>query len=1166
MSPSSTGTVTPTRYNNVSFGLQALAALGSAVAVVILGVTTNPPKIETSLDPFMDSDVQAWTMRNSFLQALEMRSPDYQGQIGMRLLAGRLVRRYNLYLVYEQSDGSSITSASSVGKVLGLERKLRALPGWKKLCGKVAAASKTLCDPGLSFPNYLLPSRQVTGDDSFLPTELALDGGGRQPIPDEVALSLAAQHELENDFFPFLQDDSTENPTIMRSTFRFDMDCCAEDAVEAKQLEWIEEIQDEWKSFLADEAVPLLKETELSGIKLRWSGDDVDNVEVMGALWNDVHLVWGALATVALYLSLHTRSVFLALVGVLCIGLPAPLAYVIFSAITSSSAVSVACFLATFLVVAWGPDSVLIFHDLWQQSVKHVDATGAGRLSWTYREGLQATVTTNLLIVLPFLGMLISPVRPVREFGFFMAVTQLAFFALVTVAFLPCCIMDEQLLSRFQLRRVKVAAASKSVEDFEAGRSQVFGKLTGKLYGGAPIVIGVTVILVTLLAIVGAVTNETSEVVPTLLPTDHPLTQRVAFMSQFSEGVSDANNAGPPMAVAVCGSDDIEKDQSECPLFWCDARRVAALESQGADKCQCFRKEQAGCGAGDATIVQTFVGITALSQAQLGLVADFIEGSADSTTAGTSISWPSSNRTLNMTTTSVAPIMMQEWLTGSEFGRRSVTLTSSVSRVSSSNASACDWEDLCFCDHSGFVCNMADTWKELPAFSLTGATAASPTPASRRLQFSSGTPAPTPTPMLSTTTLTPWSVPKERRAVVQVASGLTLRSETELLGKSTYDGQWSFSTTFEVRDPWAQRDMYSLCVNLPTSLRVVQKQCWIEHFRTYVEGLGGGHRFPVPAPKFDDYVKDFSTKIYLAGFNDGAPVKAEEFLWFRDGTVKAMYMAFQVDVDKTSVYWEQEQLSEYQKMWDDYVHEQNGLSMEADAFHTSELWLRLDVKKAFVEKLSVTLTVTIILTNVIVAIYSRSIFLMVASGLMSCVAYMLEPFAICALMGTAVGPIEVMALLCFIGYTATLPLLIAQQYGNTVRMVECGAIDRTAQKGVQRYQRVFHALKSMGAVAAGGAFTTALSMFFLSFTSVTVFRRMGAVGFSLTLFSGYCAVFLLPAMLMAFGPKDPGFCQPPPPESAKEVGTEQQTPEEVGRSQTFDGEVVVTEDHPSNMI
>jgi hypothetical protein len=149
-------------------------------------------------------------------------------------------------------------------------------------------------------------------------------------------------------------------------------------------------------------------------------------------------------------------------------------------------------------------------------------------------------------------------------------------------------------------------------------------------------------------------------------------------------------------------------------------------------------------------------------------------------------------------------------------------------------------------------------------------------------------------------------------------------------------------------------------------------------------------------------------------------------------------------------------------------------------------------------------------------------------------------FMIC-IMQWPIGPVEVIALIVFIGYAVTYSLHISHKFGadieNTVEMDGVPMHIRHDDWKVQvRYLRTRFAMKSIGGAALGSAITTVGCSIFLICCQLTIFQRLGGVILFISCLSIFTALTPLPAALLLAGPLSPGLsCIPclsyaPPPE------------------------------------
>merc|ERR1740123_2105620 len=145
-------------------------------------------------------------------------------------------------------------------------------------------------------------------------------------------------------------------------------------------------------------------------------------------------------------------------------------------------------------------------------------------------------------------------------------------------------------------------------------------------------------------------------------------------------------------------------------------------------------------------------------------------------------------------------------------------------------------------------------------------------------------------------------------------------------------------------------------------------------------------------------------------------------------------------------------------------------------------------------------------------------------GVMSSLA-----FFIVVIMGWAIGPLEVIALIVFIGYAVTYSLHIAHKYGGREALDSEPPRPDLDEKSAVRYQRTAFALKSIGSAAMGSAVTTIGCSIFLLFCTLTIFKKLGGVVLAVTIMSIFTAIAPLPAALLMAGPWRSGWrCFPWP--------------------------------------
>jgi hypothetical protein len=460
-------------------------------------------------------------------------------------------------------------------------------------------------------------------------------------------------------------------------------------------------------------------------------------------------------------------------------------------------------------------------------------------------------------------------------------------------------------------------------------------------------------------------------------------------------------------------------------------------------------------------------------------------------------------------------MLLQEWESGDILLTSTTELRAELSRADfKTSVNTCGFEELCFC--GPYVCKLPSAWRP-SSNSLEMAVV----PGRRRLEDWGSLPVAANRRLAGT-------VPANLRATIDVIFGLEVDADSPILGEKDLDKSWRFLVTHEARQPWAQRNMLKFCTTIPKEMYVMERRCWIEDFRKHVvEQLGT--RFPVPATKFDSLV----TKFAQRGFTGQMTTK--DFLWMRGGEVKASYMSFEIDFSEDAPTY----ISLGQKdRWDMYVDEFNREAHRyaRGAWHTAGLWVRAEAQAELISSTALMLAIVIMLAflgmlgftlDVLLSLYVVVATMAVVSGL---------AWFITVLMGWAIGPIEIIALIVFIGYAVTYSLHIAHKYGCEEAIAQHDWHEQSGQgqdiplggpdgdyTSSMRYARVRYAMMSIGGAAVGSAITTAGCAVFLLFCTLTIFQRLGAVVLAVTCLSIFVATVPLQAGLLMMGPSSPGW-------------------------------------------
>jgi hypothetical protein len=1043
-----------------------------------------PIEVETDFDSFMKTDINVSTLRDTFVAAKGSLTDESR-----RLQGAMLYTRFNLFLTYEMKESSAGVSVMDNGvlaEINRFEQELMALPDWSRECNRIDERMRALCNPGLTFAGYAYPGVQRPSETDVVPTVLNFDGTGLDPLPLAVVISAMAERRLTNIVFPKSFNNSAPLSTrILRSAFQFKYDVARSFESAAVMSAATQQLKSDWKELMSGEVLEKLQagsdpDSDLP-FRVFFKGHQLEEIEVMEALAGDIRLATGSMCFVLAYMIFHTGSIFLSIAGIVIVLLAVPLSYVCFQALAGQTTMSIASVLSLFLVVGLGSDVIFVFTDVWRDSLNIKD-DHVSRMGWTLFHAGKASLATSLTTALSFFANLVSVLRPLREFGVFMGLCVLLVWLLVVSLYAPLCLVDELWFHRCSLHKI--------VERSANWRAALLGVWARHLHPWRKFFLVSFPVLMIVCLLPAALMAEVDTGLPDIFPSDHNRNRGTLAFDHF-EGLDHLMSVEymPPSTVSrVCEEAAFDPNDATCPLFWCEVPQSAAHVKMAPEgTCQCWQKTVATTCNGQAAAVVNLrvVGMPSLSPAQEASVGDYLAEHK-----GSSLQFQSADPTAGMAQQALSDIVLQEWETGQVVYKPMMQLITSLPRTNV-NSSRCSWNELCFC--GTYTCTVKDGWKVGNSFPM----------ASRRLNA-----------------LFVETVPVNSQASIDVVFGIEALGSSPLLGQREADDTWGFLDGFDVSQPWAQRNLYAFCTKFSPEMRVVDQKmsCWIKDFKIWLDQRQ--ERFPVPQHKFAPRVAQYLS-VGLTG-PPGDRRESKNFIWIRNNVIKACYMVFTVDVNKNGGV---DIISKYKEHWDSYLSAWNeDASQFAErAWHTSFMWVRMEAQQQLVSSTVLTLVLVVVLAAIGMLAFTLdpvlSLYVVIATVGVMCGL----TFFIIVAMGWAIGPIEVIALIVFIGYAVTYSLHIAHRYtSNEGPLVEPLPLEMDTASGM-RFQRTSFALKSIGGAALGSAVTTMGCSIFLLFCTLTIFKKLGGVVLAVTLMSIYTALVPLPAALLVIGPLHPGY-------------------------------------------
>jgi hypothetical protein len=366
-------------------------------------------------------------------------------------------------------------------------------------------------------------------------------------------------------------------------------------------------------------------------------------------------------------------------------------------------------------------------------------------------------------------------------------------------------------------------------------------------------------------------------------------------------------------------------------------------------------------------------------------------------------------------------------------------------------------------------------------------------------------------------------VPPSKRISISVVWGIRAARRTPLVGVLEDEDIWSFDPAFDASDPWAQRTLHGICdlSALPNELAILTGDfCFAHEFKQHL----GDQAKRFPSRSFEDDAYDFWISSQ----------KSQQNVWMIGGKVLAVKVSYEVDVSEEAGA---KAVLDYKGRWDKWVETVNSMASHTSdsAWHVASAWVQAEAEVAVVESTMTSIVVAALCSWLGVLAFTQDPYLaFLVVGIVLGVIIGLAFFMIC-LAGWSLGPIEVVALIVFMGYSVTFSLHIAHIYHEEAAVSQHVAHiahiylegshghDAAVDAQLLRAERARAAVSQVGSATVAAAASTLAAGAFLCCCTMLIFVKLGAVVIVVTLLSGTASVVILPAVLTVAGP-DSGSC------------------------------------------
>lgn len=924
--------------------------------------------------------------------------------------------------VYYNAKSGSVLDEAVLREIRSVETRLRALPGWQRMCSESDALAQFRCEPGESLSNYVWPQRlqdDLEGNGYF---NLAFHGQAPERLPMSAALTYLMETSDENGqvldkFLPEGWGPGDDSQSL-RSIFSFT----------APSLSAGDSFTENYEEFAITELYPTLEDIVRSSVyqpegktwdepwpmRFFFHGDFVNEHELRLALQHDMKLAAGALVFTWVAGCLQFRSLFLG-TSVLCFLVLGTLAAY---ACTDISPLGLATFLVVFLVFGLGGSVFFVVHDEWRRLRRDLSKR------FPAEEALIRAHQQLLWPVLPiaftsfaFLVHLDSAMMPVQEFGLhaFLGTGVLCFFSFWM--FIPLLLIHENFVRPTIYRHLREDVA----RVLEPDHIQVNWKAVAlKIVGVAQkvhVVMAVTAVIVLFALFFGILSAATRDhvSVPEVFPPDHQREAGRDVANVFSPAMPAA--VQPPLNSTFCepGYVPAGGGSSDCGLHWCEAPPATgdAINST----CACDR-DAADASCGDYfNVSAVFVG---------ALTSDLTDDERSRTLEQYLAElWPAlaiyPPSALDVPGERLPSLVYEHWESGATHVEPFLQMPmvamgpAGNSTYSGVEHPECVQRLICYCSER--ACSELEYTSTQEMHVITA----------RRLSREG-----LPRPQSSLQGIAPKGLAAGRRLSQLPGSEIAIVFGIEPALSLDDVENWHFRPEFEPDSPWTQRAMFAMCNERPQDAEVLS--CWILDFQQWL--LQRGEKFPVQ--RFGDF------GLRLDEFRAIYP-QFSTAMWF-DGENALRATSLYMKTPLPSSLSAQDVLEERER-WMEYVQQKNDEALGGGgAWATANAWVDADAYEHALKSAWNVAGLALLCVALAGLAYTQDFRMTTIICSVATAATAVIAFFLFALFQWAVGPWEVIILTFFLGYA----LEPAYRLGHAVTSPAAAAEEPGARGGVQR--------------------------------------------------------------------------------------------------------------------
>eukprot|EP00927_Polykrikos_kofoidii_P027934 TRINITY_DN2445_c0_g2_i1.p1 TRINITY_DN2445_c0_g2~~TRINITY_DN2445_c0_g2_i1.p1 ORF type:complete len:1477 (-),score=219.14 TRINITY_DN2445_c0_g2_i1:26-4456(-) len=1020
-----------------------------AIVVCGVAIIGGIPQVATDFDSFMESDGFASWSRDAYAAASSDTATTVPVRRLLPADALFLTRTISI-LYAPKDPGTELLTPRVLREIRDIEQKLREMQAYIDLCegDDSDLMFERLCREGTSLANVVFPA--VTENDNnisllrfngsgsdHLPLSWSVHFAIKQGLGEfvfpkasqnasRVLTGTVCEDEVTYPFLPagmckqwkdlgyclpfsnyeaYMKDvcsktcgfcssgSSDSNGTsnerepiaALRSTFSFRKFAYVSGASKFERAAGVDQVKKKWREFLI-EVLDRWEKINSKRLHVLLTGDGVEGLQAVRAVQRDLYILGSiAFGFVTTYISFHSGSVLLAILGLALVLFSIPVTTILFLLISGTTEISLMFFLSVFITVGVGSDMIFVYTDFWKQS-RCFSQNRATRLRFLYRQAGTTTVATTFTTSMSFMAQLISPLRSLREFGFFIAICVITAWLLMFFAY-PAILVGVENLHRWMHIKAEKRDAHDAWKSFE----QAYVVRLHEWKFTIPCLFLVGTVCFTWSA-VDQMTIAMSA--PTLFADDHPVEISKVYTKLFS--------AFDPM-VAV----EIGREATRCRDFGsnCDLHACKFFGRQlgSPDNCVCLTDQEEGHVCSNHEVSLLVIG-DSHRRAKYRYTR---EGHLDYLRKR----FP--NRRIDVSDSTdwsaTSLLSAEHWETGSE--RLAQVMVAPIATVvEDGSKTACRVRDTCFCgiERCGGVGLRFASELRLSDGAITMNT--------RQLQ-------------------SPYTWEPQPFAPsggdVQIVIGVFPSGKQILIGESTLP-KYMISDSFRLEDPHAQRGLLRICTQYTEPLQVVRSLCWLKEFRDFVVERRGADGWPMRVN--DDFNGEVFKYAWSHKLSNNKQVSSA-IVFGTDLRVRASFFEAAIGIAR---YPSLDEIATLESAWNTYLSDfdKEAHASFKGAWHTSNMWVLAEARREIMTGTlsSIIISLCCVVCGVIVftANVRLAIFVMLAVA-----GVVLLLFSVMIIvMRWSIGAIEVVSMIVFVGLAVDYCLHLAHKYHSCTAVCE----------------------------------------------------------------------------------------------------------------------------------